>query len=163
MVLRNRAENDRHVTRDLRVLMAFSKCPQIVKCYGCCIFDLDIWVFLELMTSCFGKILKGLERGIEENIIGKVAVSVSVSDHLSYDSTKIVYFLSHQTLKALDYLKHNGVMHRDVKPSNILIDSSGQIKLCDFGISGFLENSLAATRDAGCTAYLPVSNLKRIC
>ena len=41
------------------------------------------------------------------------------------------------TLKALHYLKeeHN-VIHRDVKPSNILLDADGRVKLCDFGISG---------------------------
>ena len=41
------------------------------------------------------------------------------------------------TLKALHYLKEeHGVIHRDVKPSNILLDADGRVKLCDFGISG---------------------------
>jgi serine/threonine protein kinase len=38
---------------------------------------------------------------------------------------------------------------RDVKPSNILIDEKGHIKLCDFGISGRLVDSKAKTRSAG--------------
>ena len=46
------------------------------------------------------------------------------------------------------------IMHRDVKPSNILIDKKGNIKLCDFGISGQLVNSIAKTRDAGCRPYM---------
>lgn len=36
-------------------------------------------------------------------------------------------------------------MHRDVKPSNILISSTGDIKLCDFGVSGQLIDSMANT------------------
>lgn len=57
----------------------------------------------------------------------------------------------------MSYLKekHN-VIHRDVKPSNILIDERGNIKLCDFGISGRLVDSKAKTRSAGCAAYMAV-------
>mgnify|MGYP003449268990 FL=1 len=45
-------------------------------------------------------------------------------------------------------------IYRDVKPSNILIDEQGSIKLCDFGISGRLVDSKAKTRSAGCAAYM---------
>lgn len=63
-----------------------------------------------------------------------------------------------QIVKALQYLKErHGVIHRDVKPSNILLDAKGQIKLCDFGISGRLVDSKAKTRSAGCAAYMAVS------
>jgi mitogen-activated protein kinase kinase 4 len=63
-----------------------------------------------------------------------------------------------QTVKALNYLKEDlKIIHRDVKPSNILLDRRGNIKLCDFGISGQLVDSIARTRDAGCRPYMAVS------
>ncbi len=66
-----------------------------------------------------------------------------------------------QTLRALDYIKSRWkIIHRDVKPSNILV-SRTTIKLCDFGISGQLIDSIAKTRDAGYRPYLPVKTHAR--
>ena len=43
-----------------------------------------------------------------------------------------------------------------MKPSNILLDTLGNVKMCDFGISGQLIDSVAKTRDAGCRPYMAV-------
>uniref|UniRef100_A0A8K9Y4X4 Dual specificity mitogen-activated protein kinase kinase 1 n=1 Tax=Oncorhynchus mykiss TaxID=8022 RepID=A0A8K9Y4X4_ONCMY len=60
---------------------------------------------------------------IPEQILGKVSIAV---------------------IKGLSYLREkHKIMHRDVKPSNILVNSRGEIKLCDFGVSGQLIDSMA--------------------
>lgn len=38
-----------------------------------------------------------------------------------------------QLVSALFYIHSHRILHRDMKPQNILIGKSGQIKLCDFG------------------------------
>jgi len=43
----------------------------------------------------------------------------------------------------------------DIKPSNILITKEGNVKLCDFGVSGELVNSLAGTF-TGTSYYMAV-------
>jgi hypothetical protein len=52
----------------------------------------------------------------------------------SLDFERIVDLVSH-IASALDYLHAMGMVHRDVKPANILITHDGRVKLTDFGIA----------------------------
>jgi len=123
---------------DLEVVMKSNACPFIVKFYGAVFKEGDCWICMELMDASLEQFYKYVFRKmndrIPENIIGKVALA---------------------TVLALSYLKEElKIIHRDVKPSNILLDKEGNIKLCDFGISGQLVDSIAQSRDAGCRPYM---------
>lgn len=70
-----------------------------------------------------------------------------INNYLSHFRQKVAIAV----VNALYYLHANlKVIHRDVKPSNILINKRGEVKMCDFGISGYLVDSVAKTIDAGC-------------
>jgi mitogen-activated protein kinase kinase len=47
----------------------------------------------------------------------------------------------------------------DVKPTNILVNTRGDVKLCDFGVSGNLVASLAKT-NIGCQSYMAPERIK---
>ena len=55
----------------------------------------------------------------------------------------------------MDYLHERRIIHRDIKPSNILITKAGVVKLCDFGVSGELVDSIAGTF-TGTSYYMAV-------
>lgn len=126
-------DENKRIYMDLQVVLQ-CECDNIVRCYGYFIKESEVWVCMELMTTCFDKLLKARKRPLPEKVLGALAAS----------AVKALYYLKE---------KHN-IIHRDVKPSNILINEQGQIKLCDFGISGRLIDSLAKTRAAGCIPYM---------
>uniref|UniRef100_A0A1I8F3H2 Protein kinase domain-containing protein n=1 Tax=Macrostomum lignano TaxID=282301 RepID=A0A1I8F3H2_9PLAT len=55
----------------------------------------------------------------------------------------IVAKITQSVLRGLVYLRQINCLHRDVKPSNILVNLDGECKLCDFGVSGQLIDSMA--------------------
>ena len=63
--------------------------------------------------------------------------------------------LMEQILAALEYSHRAGVVHRDVKPANIMITRSGEAKLTDFGIARLEDSSLTIVGSVmGTPAYM---------
>ena len=46
-----------------------------------------------------------------------------------------------QLLRGLDHCHKHGVLHRDIKGSNVLVDRHGNLKIADFGLANFFQPS----------------------
>ncbi|XP_014094456.1 dual specificity mitogen-activated protein kinase kinase 4 isoform X1 [Bactrocera oleae] len=131
-------KEQKQLLMDLEVVMNSNECPYIVQFYGALFKEGDCWICMELMDTSLDKFYKYIyerkQQRIPESILAKITVA---------------------TVQALNYLKEElSIIHRDVKPSNILLHRRGDIKLCDFGICGKLVDSIAETKDAGCRPYM---------
>ena len=60
-----------------------------------------------------------------------------------------------EIIVAIEELHKNGIIHRDIKLDNILIDKEGHVKLTDFGLSkeGMFEKKLTNTMLGGGRSY----------
>jgi mitogen-activated protein kinase kinase len=105
--------------------------PYIIDFYGAFFQEGAVYICIEFMDG--GSIDKIYGDGIPENVLRKITYSTT------------------QGLKTLKD-DHN-IIHRDVKPTNILVNTRGQIKICDFGVSGNLVASIAKT-NIGCQSYM---------
>ena len=84
---------------------------------------------------------------------------LSTRGRLGVESTLAI---GEQLARALDAAHRQGVVHRDIKPDNILLDASGVLKVMDFGIARFAARPNTLTRAGtvlGTPAYMSPEQL----
>ena len=114
----------KQILRELQILHE-CRSEYIVGFYGASLSDVHIFMCMEYMDMGSLDTIYQKHGPIDVNICGKIVYTVVHGLSYLYEQFRII--------------------HRDVKPSNILVNRQGQIKLCDFGVSGELINSMADT------------------
>jgi serine/threonine protein kinase len=107
-----RSSSINHIRRELRILQQLQH-PNIVNFKFCIIRRAKIYIVMEYIR-------------------GGTLRQILTQHDISLNDRKIWFA---QLVSALGYLHDHGIMHRDVKPSNCMIDTFGRLKLTDFGLA----------------------------
>ncbi|KAH7108540.1 kinase-like domain-containing protein, partial [Auriculariales sp. MPI-PUGE-AT-0066] len=114
-----------------------ARAPEIIDFYGAFFIESCVYYCMEFMDA--GSLDKLQAGGVPEDVVSRIAASMC---------------------RGLKFLKDDlQIIHRDVKPTNVLVNMGGFVKLCDFGVSGQLEKSLAKT-NIGCQSYMAPERIK---
>lgn len=114
----------KQIVRELRIMHECDS-PSIIGFYGAFLKEGDVVICMEYADcGSLDKVL-AVSGPFPEYMLKQTAYSVLTGLIYLYNTHKII--------------------HRDVKPSNVLMDSRGNMKLCDFGVSRELINSIADT------------------
>jgi serine/threonine protein kinase len=113
---------------EIKGLISAAGCPYLVQWYA---------GFVAKDTSFVHVVLELMDRGNLGDLRRRLAGAGVPVDHLACISAQIV--------RGLRHLRERSLLHRDVKPENILHSTQGQVKLTDFGISKDVHTSIGMT------------------
>ena len=106
--------------REITYLKQLTNLPFIVNLISCHKAENDVDIYL--VFECF-----------ETNLLSVIRANLLHDIHNRY--------IFWQLLCALKYIHSASLMHRDISPTNILINSDASIKLCDFGLARTFDTS----------------------
>lgn len=133
----NKAKREQ-IMNEIKGLISAEGCPNLVQWYAGFMSKstCTVHVALEYMD---GGSLADLKRRLQGKGVPPEALSC----------------LAKQVIEGLHYLHSRKLLHRDVKPENILHNTAGEVKLTDFGISKDLNSTVAmAATFVGTATYM---------
>ena len=82
-------------------------------------------------------------------------------DHDDQLTLDVVAAVFDAVAHALEVAHENGVLHLDIKPDNILINASGQVKVTDFGLATLADAQGFGVAGGGTVGYMPLEQMRQ--
>ncbi len=106
-------------------------------------FQREAAILAKLQHKNIVAIIDFFESGNEQFIVLEYIKGRTLKELIN-DKEKIPYSMSmyimREVLQGLQYIHSNNILHRDMKPDNIMISEDGSIKITDFGLAYRHEN-----------------------
>ena len=111
------------------------------------------------LIAFFGAFHKGGNIGVILEYMDRGSLEFMLSPEIQV-TEEAMAGITYQILWGLAYLHFEHRLHRDIKPGNVLINSRGEVKLSDFGISRTLDNTQAMSNTSvGTFRYMSLERL----
>ena len=89
---------------------------------------------------------------VMENVVGgNLLNAINKMNKIPENLSKIIF---KQLILTLQFMHSNNIVHRDIKPDNILLDLDNTIKLCDFGVSKIIPQGQLINDSCGTPAFI---------
>ncbi|CAJ1952132.1 unnamed protein product [Sphenostylis stenocarpa] len=125
----------RRALTEISILRRATDCPNVVRFHGC--FEKPIGELAILMEYMDGGSLE-----------------TALATHGKFSEEKL-FLVARSILNGLAYLHAHNIVHRDIKPGNILVNTKGEVKIADFGVSKLMNHTFEMCYSyVGTNAYM---------
>lgn len=133
----DKREKREQMLNEIKGLIQAAGCPYLVQWYA---------AFSTKETGLVKVVIEYMDRGSLADLRRHLGGAGTPPEHLCC--------IASQMVRGLHHLQCRRLLHRDVKPENVLHNSAGQVKLTDFGISKDLETNCLAQTFVGTACYM---------